>query len=328
MSLEAGSPDRGTASHTRPRVIRRPGDPGEPPFVRIYPGSSEPPGEHPSRKADTTIVVAFLILSILAGAGFVAVYWNGANTQLLGGCLAIMFLAFGFALVFWAHKLMLHQEATAPREPLPSAVEDRQAVFEEFYPGEPRIQRRGIVTWMGLAIVGALGAAVISSLRSFYGHSPLRVQLTGAIWKRGQQLVTDTGEKVTVNTLQIRSAAIVFPEDRIGDVRAQTVLLRVPENSLHLPWNRSDWAPQGYVAYSRVCTHAGCPVGEFESNIGILLCPCHQSTFDVLTGANPTSGPAARPLPQLPLYIDLQGNVRAAGDFSSPPGPGYWSIPS
>lgn len=328
MTLETGGHDRSASSHQKPRVVRRDDEPPQPPFVRIYPGSSEPPGEHPSRQTGTILVVAFLTLAILAGAGFVAVYWNGANTQLLGACLAIMFLGLGIALVFWAHKLMLHQEAIAPREPLPSSVEDRQAVFEEFYPGEPRIQRRSVVTWMSFAVLGALGAAVISSLRSFYGHAPLSVQLTSPIWKRGQQLVTDTGKKVTVNTLQTRAAVIVFPEDRVGDVRAQTVLLRVPEDALHLPWNRTDWAPQGYVAYSRVCTHAGCPVGEFESNIGILLCPCHQSTFDVLTGANPTSGPAARPLPQLPLYIDGQGNLRAAGDFSAPPGPGYWSIPS
>lgn len=307
--------------------MRRHVDPHGPPFVHIYPGPSEPPNERPSR-AGTAIVISLLTLSILAGAGFVAVYWNGANTQLLGGCLALMFLGLGCALVVWARKLMTHQEAIAPREPLPSAAKDRQAVFENFYPGEPHIQRRKVVTWMSTAVVGVLAAAVISSLRSFYGRSPLAVQLTAPIWKRGQQLVSDTGEKVTVNSLEVRSATIVFPDDKIGDVRAQAVLLRVPPDALRLPWNRRDWAPQGYVAYSRVCTHAGCPVGEFESNIGILLCPCHQSTFDVLNGAQPTSGPAARPLPQLPLYADSEGNLRAAGDFSAPPGPGYWSIPS
>lgn len=307
--------------------MKRHVDPPGPPFVRIYPGSSEPPGEHPSR-AGTAVVISLLTLSILAGAGFVAVYWNGANTQLLGGCLALMFLGLGCALVVWARKLMVHQEAVAPREPLPSAAEDRQAVFEDFYPGGPHIQRRKIVTWMSTAVVGVLAAAVISSLRSFYGRSPLAAQLTKPMWKRGQQLVSDTGEKVTVNSLEVRSATIVFPDDKVGDVRAQAVLLRVPPDALRLPWNRRDWAPQGYVAYSRVCTHAGCPVGEFESNIGILLCPCHQSTFDVLNGAQPTSGPAARPLPQLPLYADPEGNLRAAGDFTAPPGPGYWSIPS
>ncbi|MGH9733215.1 MAG: Rieske 2Fe-2S domain-containing protein [Candidatus Acidiferrales bacterium] len=303
-------------------------DPPRPPFVRIRPDSSELPGEHTNRRAGTIIVASFLTLSILAGAGFVAVYWNGANTQLLGACLALTFLGLGFALVFWARKLMLDQEATAPREPLPSSAEERDAVFEDFYPGEPRIQRRKLVTWMSMAVAGALAAAVISSLRSFYRRSPLAVQLTKPVWTRGQQLVSDTGEKVTVKSLELRSATIVFPDDKIGDVRAQTVLLRVPPDALHLAWDRIDWAPQGYVAYSRVCTHAGCPVGEFESNIGLLLCPCHQSTFDVLNGARPTSGPAARPLPQLPLYIDEQGNLRAAGDFSAPPGPGYWSIPS
>jgi|GEM_PF-458331 len=321
MSAEASSP---AGSYGRPTARE---DPQKPPAIPRYPGSSEPPGEHPSRAGSTVLVLSFLILALAAAIGFVVVYWNGANNMLLGSCLALTFLGLAFALVFWSHRLMLHQEAVAPRGPLPSSAEDRQLVFEDFYPGEPRIQRRALVTWMSAAIFGALAAAVVSTWRSFYGES-YSDRLNSPIWHRGQQLVTDTGDKVTIDTLQAGAAAVVFPENKVGDVRAQAVLLRVPVQDLRLPPDRSNWAPQGYIAYSRVCTHAGCPVGEYESNIGLLLCPCHQSTFNVLTGAQPTGGPAARPLPQLPLYIDANGNVRADGDFSAPPGPGYWSMPS
>src|SRR5207237_8621261 len=109
--------------------------------------------------------------------------------------------------------------------------------------------------------------------------------------------------------------------------RAQTVLLRVPLELLQLPEERAHWAPSGNVAYSRVCTHAGCPVGMYETTTHLLACPCHQSTFDVLRAAAPTSGPAGRPLPQTPLYADADGWLRAGGGFSQPPGPEFWGMP-
>jgi ubiquinol-cytochrome c reductase iron-sulfur subunit len=131
---------------------------------------------------------------------------------------------------------------------------------------------------------------------------------------------------VSLSTLQPGSTVTVFPEDQIGDERAQTVLIRVKEELLQMPEDRTSWVPGGYVAYSRVCTHAGCPVGEFQAEQSILLCPCHQSTFDVLRAAAPTGGPAARALPQLPLYVHADGTLRANGEFTAPPGPGFWGI--
>jgi ubiquinol-cytochrome c reductase iron-sulfur subunit len=81
------------------------------------------------------------------------------------------------------------------------------------------------------------------------------------------------------------------------------------------------------LAFSRICTHAGCPVGLYQSETHLLLCPCHQSTFNVLQSAVPTGGPATRSLPQLPLYVDSDGTLRASGGFSEPPGPGFWGMP-
>jgi ubiquinol-cytochrome c reductase iron-sulfur subunit len=85
--------------------------------------------------------------------------------------------------------------------------------------------------------------------------------------------------------------------------------------------------PEGLIAVSKVCTHAGCPVGLYQATTHQLLCPCHQSAFDVLDGAKPVFGPAAAPLPQLPLEIDADGHVRSRGDFVAPIGPAWWSRP-
>jgi ubiquinol-cytochrome c reductase iron-sulfur subunit len=164
----------------------------------------------------------------------------------------------------------------------------------------------------------------VSLFRSL-GRSPDPI-LFSRVWKRGQRLTDSNGTPVSVNTLEPGSTLIVFPEGKIGDERAQTVLIRVDERLIPRD-RRASWAPKGYLAYSRVCTHAGCPVGLYEVTTCQLMCPCHQSTFDVLRGARPTGGPAARPLPQLPLYADADGTLRAADGFTTPPGPGFWGMP-
>ena len=172
-----------------------------------------------------------------------------------------------------------------------------KAAAKAFCDGVHDVRRRRLLTWMGLSGAGLFGTMVLSLLRSL-GVSPDK-SLYSRIWKGGQRLVTDGRQAGFATSLQPGSMVTVFPEDQIGAERAQTILVRVKEQLLQLPEDRASWAPAGYVAYSRVCTHAGCPVGEFEAEQSVLLCPCHQSTFDVLRAAAPTGGPAARPLPQL-----------------------------
>jgi ubiquinol-cytochrome c reductase iron-sulfur subunit len=116
----------------------------------------------------------------------------------------------------------------------------------------------------------------------------------------------------------------VFPEGHAGSADGQVVLIRVHPDRLRLPADRRSWAPDGLVAYSKVCTHAGCPVGLYQTKLGELLCPCHQSSFDALGGGDPVFGPAARALPQLPIAIDSDGFVVARSDFHEPIGPTYW----
>ncbi len=98
------------------------------------------------------------------------------------------------------------------------------------------------------------------------------------------------------------------------------LLLRLSEPAV--PPTRLEWiVADSLVAYSKVCTHAGCPVALYRQQDNALFCPCHQSTFNPAAGAVPTFGPAARALPQLPLGIDEQGYLVALGDFQEPVGP-------
>ena len=110
-----------------------------------------------------------------------------------------------------------------------------------------------------------------------------------------------------------------------GQAVDQTVLIRVQTTDLVTVKGRETWGPDGYVAYSKMCTHLGCPVGLYEQELELLVCPCHQSMFNVRDGAVPQFGPAPRPLPQLPLYIDSDGLLRAQDGYNQAVGPGYWS---
>jgi ubiquinol-cytochrome c reductase iron-sulfur subunit len=109
--------------------------------------------------------------------------------------------------------------------------------------------------------------------------------------------------------------------------------VRLDPAAIHLPPGRGDWAPMGIVAYSKVCTHAGCAIALYRKPTfpaveprPMLVCPCHYSTFDPATGAQVMYGPAGRPLPQLPLMVDDLGYVRAAGNYSARVGPGWWNV--
>lgn len=266
-----------------------------------------------------------LLLGIFAGVAFLYVYWTSHNNGWFGGTLALSLGLIGVGLILWSHWLVPHKQVTEPRPGLNSTAQEQQAFIQSFASGEHRIERRNLLKWMSAAIAATFAAIAVSVLRSF-GRPP-EPSLFDTVWLRGQRLVTVKGEPLTIDSLQPGNAITVFPENHLDSVNGQTVLIRVRQEFLDLPKERAGWAPMGFVAYSRVCPHAGCPVGIFQSQTDLLLCPCHQSTFNVLNGAQPTAGPAARPLPQLPLYADAAGYLRAAGGFTEPPGPGFWRMP-
>jgi len=287
-----------------------------------YSGGSGPAKEVSGNSAVILVVCVFL-LSIAAAIAFLVAYWMGARHAFLGGAIALSMGAFGAGLVIWAHALMSDEQVSEERELLPSPAREREEAAEVFV-AERAAPRRKVLVAMSLGVAGTFVAAVVSLLRSF--AEPPGPVLSAPIWRRGDRLVTTEGRLVNLQTLRPGSTVSVFPENRVGQVNAQAVLVRVDEQLLRLPKARAAWAPQGYLAYSRVCTHAGCSVGLYEAEMCLLQCPCHQSTFDVLSGAPPTGGPAARALPQLPLYADADGNLRTGGDFSETPGPGFWGL--
>lgn len=273
----------------------------------------------------TLFVLCAFAASTVGGLGFLFAYWTKGNNFVLGGTLALFSAGLGATLVLWAHWLMSHKQVAGPREALPSGPDERESVLASFQGAENDVERRGLLTWMSAVAIGMFAAFAVSLFKSL-GPSPYPT-LYNTYWKTGQRLMTEDGKPVSIDSLQPGSSIMVFPEDSVGAERTQTVLIRVKQELLQLPEERTNWAPMGYLAYSRVCTHAGCPVGLYEATTNLLLCPCHQSSFDVLRAAKPTGGPAVRPLPQLPLYADSEGILRAGGTFTAPPGPGFWGMP-
>lgn len=278
------------------------------------------------RRWGTFLANCFFVAGFCGGLGFLFVYWTGAGNEALGAWLAVFFAGLSAGLVVSAHLLAVHREATARREDLEPPPHERAATEEDFRRGELDLHRRGLLKWVTAIGSGTVAVMFVSLLRSLLPDPDPALYST--VWKRGQRLMSLDGKPVKADAVPPGGTTIVFPEDNIGREKAQTVLVRVSPHLLELPGDRAGWAPLGNLAFSRVCTHAGCPVGMYEKTAHLLMCPCHQSTFDVLRAAQPTGGPAARALPQLPLYVDADGFLCAGGGFSEPPGPGFWGMPS
>jgi ubiquinol-cytochrome c reductase iron-sulfur subunit len=136
-------------------------------------------------------------------------------------------------------------------------------------------------------------------------------------------VVRADGSPVRPDELDVDGILTVFPESHTEEADSQTLLIHLPDDVE--PAGPADWAPEGFIAFSKICTHAGCPVGLYEAESKKLFCPCHQSVFNVVEGARPIEGPATRSLPQLPLAIDDSGYLVAQGDFEEPVGPGFWN---
>jgi ubiquinol-cytochrome c reductase iron-sulfur subunit len=261
-------------------------------------------------------------VTFAAAVALAVVYWRGGQPQWEGVLLALSLGGLAYGFVTWANHLLPPGPVEEPRHDLASTPGER-ARFEEDLERGQAVERRKVLTRMlGLA-AAALGAAAVFPLRSL-GPSPGK-SLARTPWKAGTRVVDENGRPLTVDSLPVGGFFTVFPEGSVGSADGQTVLLRVdPAQNRPRP-GRQDWAPQGYLAYNKVCTHAGCPVGLYQVDTHQLLCPCHQSAFDVLDGARPVFGPATRSLPQLPLTVDTQGFLRARSDYPEPIGPAFWN---
>jgi ubiquinol-cytochrome c reductase iron-sulfur subunit len=267
-------------------------------------------------------IAVLLIMSTLAALGLAGVYIAGGQPQAEGALLGIALTGIGVALILWARGLSTEGEVMAERGPLGGEEEVAEEVEEKIEEVTDEPGRRSVLK-LFWAAGGALALSAVFPIRSL-GPAPGRALLTTA-WRPGVRLVNEEGRPVRLDSLEVGGTLTAFPEGAQHAADAQVVLVRVEDGALKPRPGREDWAPQGYVAYSKICPHVGCPVGLYQSDTHELLCPCHQSTFDVLDGARPRFGPATRSLPQLPLAVDREGFLSAQADFDEPVGPGFWN---
>lgn len=283
------------------------------------------------RRATRIAALAFGI-AILAGLGLVVVYVNGGDTQAEGLLLTVAFGGIGTGLGVWVKVIIGHELVIEPRHPMRSAASDRSAFGEEFDDSVDAVGSPDRRRFLGRLLAGAgasLGLALsvpLLSLGPIFDQGA-RDELFETAWTSGKRLVTPEGEPLRFQDFEQDQIATVFPQDEGQPADSQAVLISVREGRLvasALP--QPDGIVGSLVCYSKLCTHAGCPVGLFRASEGQLICPCHQSLFDVNAGAAVLSGPAGRPLPQLPIGVDDEGYLVALGDFTSPVGPSFWNM--
>jgi ubiquinol-cytochrome c reductase iron-sulfur subunit len=267
------------------------------------------------------VVTFCLLASFAASIGLTAVYISGGQPQLEGLFLAIALGGIGVGLAVFAKEALPRGPFVQQRSLLPGTEDAEKDAERAFELGAEAIGRRGFLAkLLGLAL-GGLGIAALFPIRSL-GTNPGR-ELFETPWADGVRVVTEDGEPVVADSLSVNGVLTVFPEGHTDAADAQTLLIRLP-GDVTAP-GPAGASVEGMVAFSKICTHAGCPVGLYQADSKELFCPCHQSVFAVLQAAAPTGGPATRPLPQLPIGIDSSGYLVALGDFPEPVGPGFWN---
>ncbi|HEY2630887.1 MAG TPA: Rieske (2Fe-2S) protein [Solirubrobacteraceae bacterium] len=279
-------------------------------------------------------VVAVLLLVPLAGLAFVGLFVLDPNTQLLGLALGVTLALVAGALVL-AGRWLVAQETKVEQRSRLADPEATRAVVEHAAEGVEGITRRRLLA--GAAGVAGAGLAAAVAIPVVALGPGLEEQLRRTPWRAGRALVDEQGHQILAADIVQRGFLTAFPQGADQeDLGSPVVVVRVDPATLKLPAERAAWAPQGILAYSKICTHAACAISLFRDPLSLstepqgpaLVCPCHYSTFDVLDGGSVEFGPAGRPLPQLPLRIDDAGALRAAGPMSGPVGPSWWGDPS
>jgi ubiquinol-cytochrome c reductase iron-sulfur subunit len=274
------------------------------------------------------IIAAIFVLAILLLGGFGAAYWQNANPWILGGTMGGGLFLLGFGLTAWGKYLMPQGPFVEERHVLAGTPEERDSIAAALVERSTVVVKRrkmlGGLFAVGSGIFGIV--AIFPLLRSLGPVPGLSLQKTD--WKRGSILVDSNGRAVHRDTLVTGGIMTVFPRGYQNNLQSQsmdqTVLIRVGDVGFTTMKGRETWAPEGYVAYSKMCTHLGCPVGLYEQELELLVCPCHQSMFNVRNGAVPQFGPAPRPLPQLPLMFNSDGYLVAQAGYDQAVGPGFW----
>jgi ubiquinol-cytochrome c reductase iron-sulfur subunit len=297
-------------------------------------------------------VVSYFALDIGGDADVDTIGDLGAMNVALGGFLGLALLCIGIGLIQWARKLMGDHEIVEYRHPARSSDEDREETLRVLGLGldESGIGRRPLVRNSLLGAVAVLLAPAVVLLRDL-GKTNAQVTEAAAypgaglehtVWEEGMRVVRDVvGTPIRPGDMEIgdlfnAEPAMLFEVNdegepvlegvprQIAKTKGSVVVVRMdPQDNNPAP-GRADWAVDGILCYSKICTHVGCPISLYEKKTHHLLCPCHQSTFDLADAAKVVFGPAARPLPQLPLMVDDEGYLVAQSDFKEPVGPSFW----
>jgi len=268
-----------------------------------------------------------------------------SNNLYIGLGIALALLAIGLGAIHWSKAIMSDKEFIEPRHATRGRDTTREAAVQAFRDAneESGFGRRTAIRG---SLIAALAASIVPGVVLFRGLAPHNstsnpiagdpvALLSHTMWKEGERLAHDpSGLPIRAADLQLGSAVHVIPES-LKDVshhdgyleekaKAIVLLMRLLPEQLPAEHNKLEWSYDGIVAYSKVCTHVGCPVALYEQQTHHLLCPCHQSQFDVSRSAAVIFGPAARPLPQLPITVDDEGYLIAQSDFHEPVGPSFW----
>jgi ubiquinol-cytochrome c reductase iron-sulfur subunit len=262
---------------------------------------------------------------------------GNANNLTLGLCLGLALFLIGAGAIQWAKKLMVDTEISEERHAAYSSPQQKAEIIEGFQVGvaESGFTRRKLIRRSLLAAMGLLGLPAIVMLRDL-GPLPGR-SLYNTIWAKGIRVVNDVTDRpikpsdLIVGQLVNAAPANLAPlqeenptEYQNAKAKAAVIVVRIKPSEIRTKPGRENWGIDGILCYSKICTHVGCPISLYEQTTHHMLCPCHQSTFDLADGAKVIFGPAARPLPQLPLAVDAEGYLVAQSGFTEPVGPSFF----
>jgi ubiquinol-cytochrome c reductase iron-sulfur subunit len=317
-------------------------NPGLPPHVL----RSADLDEAAARRAERQVATLFGI-SMVATVAFLVAYFAidqnvnqfipgiglaNVSNVVLGVTLALSLLCIGLGAVHWAKTLMPDTEVAENRHPQRSSDEARSEVLETLAAGgaASQLARRPMIKYTLGGALGLFALPLVVQLAGGLGPLP-KAELSTTFWRKGMRLMRDPAmTPIKASDVTRGSVFHVLPEgiDKSEHVleekaKAAVILLSLDPALIEVPKER-DWGHDGIVAYSKICTHVGCPVGLYEQLTHHLLCPCHQSTFDVTRDCKVIFGPAHRPLPQLEITVDAEGYLVAAAPFQQPVGPSFW----
>lgn len=304
------------------------------------------PGTRAEKRAERTVSAVF-VLAFLCMVGFIVAFivapWQfqmpsqgnqafAYFTPLIGGLLGLGLILMGVGAVLWAKWLMPEEESVQDRhtQPEPDASQMLTVgTLMQAYNDSGLNRRSMLKRSVGLAGVGIGVIPLIALIGSMVKKPGNKLDTT--LYAAGVALVTSEGRRIGPADLQSGGQETVFPgvAGGVGDATSPVLLIRLrPGQTVHARPGQADFGWEEFVAFSKICTHAGCPASLYEQQTTRLLCPCHQSQFEVLQDAKPVFGPATRSLPKLPITVEVVNGVQyfiAKGPFIEPVGPGFWN---